>query len=245
MIAFVKSNWLALLGLSVGIGGIVAAWINRHKTYRICYQKSSVSIIGGALPEDVRILVGGDVASQLVVTTIVLWNSGCRALKKEDVVDPITVAFREGDRIFRYRILKASTKSNRSDIKVKNAHTLALEFRYLDPDDGMSIEVLHDSQEIDPCIEGTIIENKSGFIDAGKIAPGRFNMRKIRWKIAGSVGVFALGSMIWTMGHYTYSSTGIVMMAAGCSWVGQIIGRMWRNRRRCPQSLTVSGIARQ
>ena len=236
-LAWMTTNWLGIVGLLVGVISIILCWINRGKSYRLCFQRSTLMLIGGALPSEVKVLVGGDAAPRLALTTLVLWNSGSRALRRDSVVGPIKVAFNRGDRIFRHRILSVSRRENESSATRENEYTLVLDFLYLDRHDGMAIEILHDSESLLPEIRGTIIENKRGFGDEGEVSVGRFNGTRVVMSLVTSLFLGVIGGTVWVTGDYRYSILGIVVGVAGCSWALQIVSKAWKNRRKCPKSL--------
>ena len=164
-----SENWRGLVTHGVGycIGIIVLFLRYSAKSYRICFQKSCTKLIDGALPAAVKITVDGKVARRLSATKIVVWNGGYRALKSDQVPDPITMSFGEGDRIYRH-CLFVTKESNRVRVERDGDHVLRMKFSNLDRHDGIALDILHDSEIEYPSLNGTILEHK-GFKDCGEI----------------------------------------------------------------------------
>jgi hypothetical protein len=180
---FFNQGWvgslIGLVGIILGAIGIFSYKISRS-TAKPSYQKYSLRLLGrdeDNLPNDVVVTFKGKEVERLTKTTIVLWNNGTEVLKGESVVgsSPIAASFPDDTNILSYKILKTTKEANNFNVSRSNdsSNTLQIEFSYLDPKDGAVIELLHDSKERYPVINGTIMGHPNGFEDLGKVATNR------------------------------------------------------------------------
>ena len=233
IVDWISVNWKGVLthGISylIGITGIVIAILCRT-SYRLCFQKSCIKLIDGALPSAVKITVYGKAARRLSATKIVVWNSGYRALKWGQVSDPMTISFREGDHIYKHDS-SATKASNKVHIRQISDHVLRVEFRNLDRNDGMALDILHDSEMEYPCISGTILEHK-GFKDCGeiKLVPNRM---KLLAKIAVTTALLVIPGIIILI-TAGFESNGPGLIAFGLLYLFLLF---WRERQRIPRPL--------
>lgn len=228
-----SENWRGLVthgvGYCIGIIGVILAIFCR-KSYRICFQKSCTKLIDGALPAAVKITVDGKVARRLSATKIVVWNGGYRALKSDQVPDPITMSFGEGDRIYRH-CLFVTKESNRVRVERDGDHVLRMKFSNLDRHDGIALDILHDSEIEYPSLNGTILEHK-GFKDCGEImfTPDR---TKLLPKLAVTISLLVIpGIVILITAGFRSNGPGFVVF--GLLYVFLIF---WSNRQRIPKPL--------
>lgn len=185
---FFNQGWvgslIGLVGIILGIVGIFSYKISKSIA-KPSYQKSSLRLIGrneDNLPKDVKVTYKGNEVDRLTKTTLTIWNNGSETLDGGDVVesDPLLISFKANDKILSYKILKKTKNANAFFLKsYKNStNKLHFEFEYLDPDDGVVIELLHDSEERYPEFSGTIKGLPSGFVDQGRILQKKRNNLK-------------------------------------------------------------------
>lgn len=191
--AFFNQGWvgslIGVIGIILGVFGIFSYRISKSVA-KPSYQKSSLRLIGrneNNLPKDVTVTYKGNEVDRLTKTTLTIWNNGTETLDGSDVVDsePLLISFKENDKILSYKILKKTKDANAfSLINCEDAtNKLRLEFEYLDPKDGVVIELLHDSQERYPVFSGTIKGLPSGFVDQGRVMQRKRNNFKGPLKI--------------------------------------------------------------
>ncbi|MDP5145320.1 hypothetical protein ORI98_02550 [Shewanella sp. ULN5] len=190
---FFNQGWvgslIGVIGIILGIFGIFSYRISKSVA-KPSYQKSSLRLIGrneDNLPKDVKVTYKGNEVDRLTKTTLTIWNNGTETLDGSDVVDsdPLLISFKENDKILSYKILKKTKDANAfSLINCEDAtNKLRLEFEYLDPKDGVVIELLHDSEERYPTFSGTIKGLPSGFVDQGRVMQRKRNNLKGPLKI--------------------------------------------------------------
>ncbi len=165
---FIVENWLALTLFVLGIVGAFIIGLYFYKKTkmgaRLVYQTRSIRLIGDeqALPADVVIKFGQARIRRLTKTHLVLWNSGIREIKGEDIIqeEPICCTFSEDSRILRAYTIKQTNPSNKVSIDIvdrSRPFEAVLDFGYLNQGDGAVIEILHNSELRYPKISGRIM----------------------------------------------------------------------------------------
>lgn len=185
---FINQGWvgslIGLIGIILGIVGIFSYRISKSVA-KPSYQKSSLRLLGRKednLPNDVTVTYKGNIVERLTKTTLVLWNNGTETLDGSNIVgkDPLSISFEDDDKILSYKILKQTKETNAFDIQVLKEYQskLVFSFEYLDPSDGVVIELLHDSAQRYPIISGTIKGLPDGFVDQGRVLENEQNNLK-------------------------------------------------------------------
>lgn len=201
---------IGIVGILLGCIGIFSYKISKSSP-KPSYQKSSLPLLGRTqdiLPKDVKVIYKGQSVNRLTKTTLIIWNNGTEVLNGKDIVhkDPLRISFQEGDKILSHDVLKRTKDVNDFNLKKEEEfpHELYFDFSYLDPNDGISMEILHDSKERHPKLNGTIMGFPKGFEDLGRFDPNRpitgyreskipiailFKYRKLVFLIACAIGI--------------------------------------------------------
>lgn len=189
---FFNQGWvgslIGLLGVVIGGIGIFSYKISKSSA-KPSFQKSSLRLLGrneDNLPEDVTVLFKGQEVDRLTKTTLILWNNGTEVLNGEDVVsdDPSKISFSDGTNILSYKVLKITKEVNKVEI-LKNEDSpsqLFVGFSYLDPNDGITIEILHGSIDRYPELKGSIKGIPNGFEDLGRVYPNKLPLKGVKKK---------------------------------------------------------------
>lgn len=272
---FFNQGWvgslIGIIGIILGVIGIFSYKVSKS-TARPSYQKSSLRLLGkneSNLPSDVTVLFKGKEVERLCKTTLILWNNGTEVLNKEDVVDsdPLKISFNSGDNILSIKILKTTKDVN--NIKVLrdelNSHLLHFKFNYLDPGDGIAIELLHDSKMRYPTISGTIKGLPNGFEDLGRFFNTHLFSNKSNSKFPFNViarspklilwSMFIAGMVISLFGFFPQKIFTIefiekfnfnmkkfeqyIMLIVGVLYMIMPLSLLWLRRRRYPKQLDV------
>ncbi|MGM8890086.1 hypothetical protein ACS8FA_04430 [Psychrobacter sp. 1Y1] len=139
-----------------------------------------------------------------------IWNNGTEVLSGEDIVesDLLRFSFPEGSNILSFNVIKNTRDINDFSLSKDEDRNneLVINFSYLDPKDGATIEILHDSENLYPKIIGTIKGLPKGVEDLGSVYSNKpinvkspfgfiFANRKLVFWIAIILGlsVFILG----------------------------------------------------
>ncbi|WP_089724175.1 hypothetical protein [Candidatus Thiosymbion oneisti] len=275
---FFNQGWV---GSIIGIIGIILGGIGIF-SYKISksiakpsYQKSSLRLLGrndDNLPKDVTILFKGKEVDRLTKNTLILWNNGTEVLNGEDIIssDPLRISFKDGENILSYKILKKTKDVNGFQLKVKeeSPHELYFNYSYLDPGDGVSIEVLHDSKERYPELKGTIKGLPKGFEDLGRVytnsIPNRiikptsliailFGHRKLvfLWAILIGIGMIILGLLPQEIRDLLLTESGenkpkidqsSLFVILGLFYAAMPASVLWLRRKKYPKLLEIEEI---
>ncbi|MGG4452358.1 hypothetical protein [Brevibacillus porteri] len=171
---FFNQGWVGAL---IGILGVLIAIYTYKRTKigpRLVYQMSSLKIIGKneITPEEITIYFKGIKVLRIIKTTIIIWNSGTNSIDGKNIVknDPLRLEFGEDEEIIGASILKRTKEVNDFEItnNTEQRNVLILNFEYLDPQDGVSIEILHTDISRYPKFKGSIKGMPNGVINWGR-----------------------------------------------------------------------------
>lgn len=152
-------------GAIVGLVGIIYAVYTTKKNKigpRLVYQWESLKIIGKneVTPEEIEIFFKGIKVPRVIKTTIIIWNSGTKTIHGENIVknDSLRLEFENEQKIIGASILLRTKEVNEFEISTNadKKNILNINFEYLDPQDGVTIEILHTDVNRYPNFLGTV-----------------------------------------------------------------------------------------
>ena len=165
MLDLLSQGWfgslMGLLGLIVGIVGLILYRNSRIGARPICTM-SGLHLIGKAeqkLPSEVEIYYNGKKVHRLSQTHVILWNDGKATIQGDQIVssDPLRLIFDEGTEILQASIAAVTRKVNNAKVLFYGPLNYAdICFDYLDPGDGIRLELLHTSEKPYPKLLGSI-----------------------------------------------------------------------------------------
>lgn len=170
---FFNQGWV---GAVIGILGVLIAIYTYKRTKigpRLVYQLDSLKVIGkdGRTPEEITIYYKGIKVPRIIKTTIIIWNSGTKTIDGVNIVknDPLRLEFSDEEEIIAATILKRTKEVNEFEItsSSEQRNVLNIDFEYLDPKDGVSIEILHTDVRRYPVFKGSIKGMPKGAINWG------------------------------------------------------------------------------
>lgn len=183
----------SLIGV-FGIGIAVLFYVRGRAVRRLAFQGSGVRLIGGikaALPADVEVLFRKTVVPRLTKTTIVLWNAGNRTLLGSDIVpaDPLCICLAIDAKVLDVEVNRITRKVNgcQASASSTSPREILLTFDFLDPRDGMRVDVLHTSESVLAAVAGTVRGMPAGCQFQGMIPPsfpGRAQQSDTRLRFA-------------------------------------------------------------
>lgn len=143
-------GWVSsLIGL-LSLAAAVIIYLASRVGARPVFQRRALRLIGRddrALPNEVEIRFDGRPVERLTKTHIVFWNSGKVILRGSDIVDldPLRCDFSDESQVLAVRVLKSSRPTNQFAAKIDSGklNRILLAFDYLDPGDGVLLEILH------------------------------------------------------------------------------------------------------
>lgn len=175
-------------------------------------------------PEQIEILFLGKKVESLYKTLIYFWNDGNQTIKKNDLetIDRLKISTIESESILSVNIVK-NTRDVINFSLMNEERIYEVNFDYLDPTDGVVIEVLHTGQPEDLNFSGTVMgildkvgasksKNKffSKLAEALLEALNIFHTSKKHPKTFGFAIVF-VGAMVMSMGVYTLFNPNIIL----------------------------------
>lgn len=142
-----NANWLTILTFVVGV---VISWYFYKRSLRrksLAYTMVDRIVV---LPEmrgedGLAITWHGERVSRVTSTTVAMWNSGTETIDGSDFLaeDPPRIVAGDAVRILRATVASRTRDAIVADIPWSDFGQAHLRFRFLDPGDGMSVEVLH------------------------------------------------------------------------------------------------------
>jgi hypothetical protein len=167
----------AWLGTAIGaLSIIVAIVIYRASAIgaRPVYSRRSFRVIGfnrNEFMEDVQILYRGMHVDRLSRSNIIFWNSGKKTLYGSDIVadDAVRCELSPDALVLEVWIIKRTRDANKFTAMIddNSPNRAILNFDYLDPQDGVVIELLHTDSGRQPAVKGTIRGVPKGMLDRG------------------------------------------------------------------------------
>ena len=147
----------------VGVTVALIAYFRPRKRLRLSYQTISTPYFAEddyALPSELVMTFNGERVERLSKTTLIFWNSGTEVLKGEDIVrsEPLRICLDADDRILSHQVAGVSKKTNQVQVdRTEGAfNELSLRYDYLDPRDGLVLEIMHNSKRRRPVIRGAV-----------------------------------------------------------------------------------------
>ena len=136
------------------VGGAIVGLIVTHVYYRLqkrrrelCWSEDSTNLIKGysSLFEKLEIQYEGQKIENLTVSKIAFWNNGNETIDHTDIAIPPYIWPRiEDTKILDVKVITASTVGNGFEaINMPDHLVIALNFDYLDAQQGAVIQVIH------------------------------------------------------------------------------------------------------
>ena len=183
VLTLMSQGWV---GTVVGIAGIVLAivfYLRSKRKAKLAYQHDHVMLVGGrgaAFSDEVEIRFAGTVVPRITASKIVIWNCGDRTINGADVVagDRLRLEVLDSGQILKHTILCQTRSVNGWKIDQPAPNLLNLIFDFLDPGDGINIEVVHSQAGNKLGVKGTIKGMPEGLRNYGRILWS--NYRRLR-----------------------------------------------------------------
>jgi hypothetical protein len=196
---------------------------------------------------------------QLTMTHIILWNSGKATLDGKNIVidDPLRLEFNKPGEILKVRVLKSTRESNKfkAELNSSASNLVICSFDYLDPGDGVVIELLHTADDRFPKILGAIRGVPKGVLNWGSILPSwrvtsssQLRRRKALLFLVFSFGLitFAFGIFYQVIPDWVIlppkQITRWFLIIFGLYFSAYTLFTFWSSRRRFPRTLMIEDI---
>ena len=217
----------ALLGLCT-IGALLFAiyvWIKGKRkkeisVYRSCYELVN---FGRSNLNAVKLLYKGHEISDLAITKFAIWNSGNEVINWSDVVEkrPLEIKSKEEHTdILDVNIITESEDTNSFEIAAHEMHCMGIKFDYIEPNDGVVVQVLHTGSTDHVNVDGKIKGGKEiKFVNKKKTK--RFSKKLTVTLMVIEVILFVIASSITLLAQWGVIPETIVTKQPGL--IGDII----------------------
>lgn len=134
------------------------------KKQRITYAKSDYNFISlrEAFSDDVQVLYQGQNIKNLTISNIAVWNSGNDTIDQNSFVSkkPLRLSLSNGGEIIDATILCETDADNAVKIQNRTDTSITLTMDYINPKDGVVIQILHTGERMDLKIDGKLKTGK-------------------------------------------------------------------------------------
>lgn len=144
---------LTVIGLVLSVIALPVTYFLGRRTRQlpVVYSVSDFAVLMSPrdrlAADDLDLTLGGRTISTISRTYIAVWNARGDTIRNTDILqtDPLRIIVGEGDDILRSRIISTSRTQCGASLQesLLDSRTLEVNFDFLDPKDGMVIEVLH------------------------------------------------------------------------------------------------------
>lgn len=146
--------WLVLSFLTVfsTFFGVFSWMIGRkRKQFSVSCRTNEIIIAGKTQIEKLKIQYDGKTIENLSASKFYIWNSGNTVINTSDIVDsrPLCVKNTGSASILDVRILKVCEETNGFIISEVSKDIAKLSFDYVDSDEGLVLQILHDGESLD------------------------------------------------------------------------------------------------
>jgi hypothetical protein len=255
-------GWIGALLAAIGIGVPFYIYYLSNVGPRLVYQARALRLIGQneLLPSQVKIFFDDRIVTQLTKTYLVIWNPGKALIRGSDIVagDPPRCEFSSDSEILDVRIVKATKTTNKASATISQEKTSEAHFTfdYLDPEDGVVLELLHTAPQRFPTVTGSVRGMTRGIENWGRIRATVFTVPppfSILYRLVKNkalvfntfqlslvtVAAAGLYFAIFPVGSTDAASrAGPAVMAA--LYFGLATFIFWTRRRRFPKALNIS-----
>jgi hypothetical protein len=200
----VNGDWIGWLIGSVAVVLATVFYFKTRTTARLVYQWGGRHLVGGEtadLPDEVAIYYKGSNVPRVSSSKLVFWNAGNLTIRGSDIVeaDPLRIVLFENAKILRVAVTSVTRAVNSFELEVnpKKENEVLCFFDYLDPGDGVRIEILHTSERRESKMTGTVRGLPEGISARGRIV--RFPLPPVRGfrTLTTAMGFLGLGATLY------------------------------------------------
>ncbi|AVQ37759.1 hypothetical protein C7M56_03305 [Clostridium botulinum] len=129
--------------------------IKGKKKQQIAFARSNYNIVEGNGIEELEINFKGEKIKKATITKLAIWNCGNVTINRGDIVSTKPLSIQCSGKILNTQITKKTDESNLVNISRNNGN-ITLDFEYLEPKDGVIVQIIHDSKKNDIELQGKI-----------------------------------------------------------------------------------------
>jgi hypothetical protein len=153
------------------------------------------------LAQEVVIFYKNERVLNLVKSNLTMWNSGNQTIRHEDIVasSPILITLSPDDKVLNASIIKLSLPQNGISIETRSEREVVVDFLYLEPMQGFTIEILHSVAVVR--LTGTIMGMRQGITKFDPTAAAR---RGIMYWLASITTISVIINLAQALVSYLY-----------------------------------------
>lgn len=159
MESIIANPWVGVIGTLVGIVVSIVIYMRGRQFQRTAYSCSSMKWYDGkSVPHaDLKLTFRGKEIPRFTITHMAFWNSGNQVIRKSDFAPASQLRLRipPDTEVFDIRVtastapeIRASVDSPDTFVACPTGDEVPVNFDYLDPNDGFSIQVIHDAASL-------------------------------------------------------------------------------------------------
>lgn len=155
--------------------------IKGSKPIYYSYDSTIIDKQNQLIPNEFRILYGDNELNKLVRTNVYFWNGGTKPIRSGDLTenDKLRIELNKELKIYSYNIAKYTDKSKgvyiNDPIDKIEDNVINLQLDYLEPKNGIRIEILHDKEISDAKICGKVIGVTGGIRNSSSLVKTKLN----------------------------------------------------------------------
>ena len=151
-LSWVQNPWFTLSGWLIGVVGLIAAFYygikgksKKELSYMIVQSEKLITSGKKRVPK-LHLLFESKGIYDITVTTCTIWNTGTQTINQSDIVsgNAIKICPIEGSRILDVQILATNRETNKFEIKKVEDAVAILNFDYIDPKQGATVQIVHE-----------------------------------------------------------------------------------------------------
>lgn len=151
MIEELMNNPLAwgILSLTTIISFIYAIYcqLKNKEKKEISYAQKSTVLVQNKKSKYKKLVLSydGNQVDNVCVSRFAIWNSGNKVLQSVDMVESreIRISLPEGKKVLEANIITATDETNQFSVNVPDEKSIVISFDYIDPRDGVVVQVVH------------------------------------------------------------------------------------------------------
>ncbi|AZV43091.1 hypothetical protein [Peribacillus asahii] len=177
LLEILNPGWV---GATIGIFGVIFTVLISILLYKLSkiksqlvYQDHSIQLIGtdSRISDELEITYKGKKIPRVIMTNIAIWNSGNQTIHGFNIVedDVLRLELDKEEEFISIDFLKETRRINKFNAYIDpgQRNKIILNFDYLDPNDGVLLQILHTDQVWDSKIKGSIKGMPKGVLSKG------------------------------------------------------------------------------
>ena len=151
-LSWVQNPLFTLSGWLIGVAGLIAAFYygikgksKKELSYMIVQSEQLITSGKKRVPK-LHLLFENKEIYDITVTTCTIWNTGTQTINRSDIVsgNALKIYPIEGSRILDIQILATNRKTNKFEIEKVEDAVAILNFDYIDPKQGATVQIVHE-----------------------------------------------------------------------------------------------------